>query len=87
MSLGGPSGVLAAIIDALDALSIRYFVGGSFASIVFGELLTTQDVDIVVELEARHVAALMERWASEFFVDEETKTSCATPCNGVAPAT
>jgi hypothetical protein len=30
MSLGGHSSVLAAIIGALDALSIRYFVGGSF---------------------------------------------------------
>ncbi|MFT4844222.1 MAG: hypothetical protein ACI90M_004704 [Candidatus Azotimanducaceae bacterium] len=71
MSLGGHSRVLAAIIDALDALSIRYFVGGSFASIVFGELRTTQDVDIVVELEARHVAALIEQLSSEFFVDED----------------
>lgn len=71
MSLGGHSSVLAAIIGALDALSIRYFVGGSFASIVFGELRTTQDVDIVVELEERHVAALIERLSPEFFVDED----------------
>jgi predicted nucleotidyltransferase len=82
MSLGGHSGVLATIIDALDALSIRYFVGSSFASIVFGELRTTQDVDIVVELEERQVAAMIERLSPEFFVDEDF---LATPFNGVAP--
>ncbi len=33
----------------LDGLGIRYYVGGSFASSIFGEYRTTRDLDVVIQ--------------------------------------
>jgi hypothetical protein len=62
---------LAAIVAALDTAGVRYFVGGSFASVVFGELRTTQDVDLIVEFEVAQVPGLVAQLEPDFFVDEE----------------
>lgn len=44
---------LAQVAAALERLGIRYFVAGSVASVFHGEIRTTHDVDIVVELLER----------------------------------
>jgi len=43
----------------LRRLGIRYCIGGSVASSVYGEVRTTLDVDLVVELRQQHVDALL----------------------------
>ena len=50
---------LAEIVTGLQAAGIPYFVAGSMASVVHGELRTTHDVDIVVDLRPEHVPALV----------------------------
>ncbi|NNJ10997.1 hypothetical protein EKD04_011705 [Chloroflexales bacterium ZM16-3] len=44
----------------LDAQAIRYLVVGSLAAVVHGEYRTTRDIDIVLNLAARDVRALVE---------------------------
>jgi hypothetical protein len=56
---------LAAIVAALDTAGVRYFVGGSFASFVFGELRTTQDVDLIVEFDVAQVSGWVDQLEPE----------------------
>lgn len=75
---------LAAIGVALQRLGIPWFVGGSVASLVHGEIRTTQDVDIVLDVQKHQVDALVAELTPEFFVDrvfvaEAVRTG--TPCN------
>lgn len=74
---------VASLTGAFERLGIAWFVGGSVASVVYGEIRTTQDVDIVADLAPAHVPALAAALAAEFFVDAEflaeavrTGTSC-----------
>lgn len=69
-----PWNVAAAVAQALDRLGVRYVVGGSLASSLAGEPRSTIDVDIVVELEPQHVAALAEYLTPRFYVPEEGLT-------------
>ncbi len=55
----------------LDALQIPHTIGGSIASSFAGEPRSTVDIDIVVALEERHVEALADALASEFYVDAD----------------
>ena len=58
---------LAAILDELE---VRYLVGGSLASSVWGEPRFTQDVDLVAKLENDHVPELVARLGERWYVDE-----------------
>ncbi|MDO9065750.1 MAG: hypothetical protein Q7U96_01530 [Chloroflexota bacterium] len=46
---------LAYVIAVLERLKIPYMVVGGFAAIAYGELRFTADVDIVVDMQYRHV--------------------------------
>lgn len=59
------------VSDQLDRLGVPFFVGGSLASTMHGEIRTTQDVDLVVELEECHVEPLVESLRAAFHVDVE----------------
>jgi hypothetical protein len=54
----------------LERLGIRYCVGGSVASSVYGEVRTTLDVDLVAELRQQHVDDLIAATQGEFHVVE-----------------
>lgn len=71
MSGIAPGDAVATVIGCLQRLGISYFVGGSVASTVHGEVRTTHDIDLVVELQSGNVAALVECLRAEFFVDAE----------------
>lgn len=45
------------------------FVGGSIASILHGEIRTTFDADLIVELREADVPALRQCLSAAFFVD------------------
>ncbi len=51
---------LAEVVGRFDRLAIRYMVGGSTASSVYGEPRTTRDVDIVVEVDVDSLRLLFE---------------------------
>ena len=57
------------VVDLLDRLQIRYHLGGSFASAIHGVPRQTLDADVVVDLDATHVASLVAGLKSEFYLD------------------
>jgi len=69
-----PDPVNLALIIAriLERLGVRYCIGGSVASSVYGEVRTTFDVDVVADLGPDDVEALVAAVESEFHVVVET---------------
>jgi hypothetical protein len=55
----------------LDALGVAWVIGGSIASSVHGEPRSTQDVDMVVALLARHVTPFAKAMGRDYYVDED----------------
>lgn len=53
-----------------ERLGIRYCVGGSVASSVYGEVRTTLDVDLVAELRPEHIDALLASTRGQFHIVE-----------------
>lgn len=70
MSSPGYGQALADVVAGLEHAGVPYFVGGSVASVVYGDVRTTYDVDIVVELEPTQVPQLVTLLAAHFLVDE-----------------
>jgi hypothetical protein len=56
----------------LERLGVRYCIGGSVASSVYGEVRTTLDVDVVAELGLQHVDALVAATRPDFHIVEES---------------
>jgi hypothetical protein len=69
--LGDPLLVVGKIALTLDRLGARYVVGGSVASSIYGIPRATQDVDLVVELFAKHVDPLVAALSAEFYIDAD----------------
>lgn len=60
------------VTAALEAEGIPYMIGGSQASIYYGEPRLTQDIDIVAALEPTALVALLRRFPpADFYVSEE----------------
>ncbi|NOZ50823.1 MAG: hypothetical protein GXP37_12380, partial [Chloroflexi bacterium] len=49
-----PIAVTLLVIEALEALDVPYFVGGSLASALHGEPRATLDSDLVADLRPQH---------------------------------
>jgi hypothetical protein len=64
-------GVADTVMTAFENLGVRCRIVGSVASSKLGILRATFDVDILAELEPRHVGALQSRLAATFYLDEE----------------
>jgi hypothetical protein len=64
--------VLVLVADALDALHIRYCVGGSVASTYYGIARFTHHVDLVADLRPEHAALIAERLGAQFYLDRDT---------------
>ena len=69
--LGDPLLVVGEIATAFDKLGVRYVVGGSVASSVYGVPRATQDVDLVAELIGKHVDPLVELLNEKFYIDAD----------------
>jgi hypothetical protein len=59
------------VVVALESLDIDYYIGGSFASIVYGEARLTQDIDFIARMHAATVPALVRALGDNFYADEE----------------
>jgi hypothetical protein len=55
----------------LDALRLPWVTGGSIASSVHGEPRATQDVDMVVALQVRHVKRLVTALGRDYYIDAD----------------
>lgn len=69
--LSEPLLVVATIARIFDALGIRYLVGGSVASSVYGIPRATQDVDLVADMRLSDADAITSAMAGEFYVDAD----------------
>lgn len=65
--LGEPLLVVSLVVRVLEDLGVRYVVGGSVASSIYGEPRATQDVDIVAELQDEHVDGFIAGLAGGFY--------------------
>jgi hypothetical protein len=60
------------ITQVLENLSIPYMVVGGFAAIFYGEPRMTIDIDIVVDMEQKHVEPLVQAFAvPDFYISKE----------------
>lgn len=64
-----PALIVARLARVFQTIGIRYVIGGSFASSIYGVPRATQDVDIVADLHAEHAEGLASALAPEFHVD------------------
>lgn len=59
------------LVDALETLGTEYMIGGSQASMYYGEPRLTRDIDVIVALRPEQLPALLDRFPTEaFYVDE-----------------
>lgn len=58
-------------VDILDQLNIPYIVSGALAVSFYGLPRTTHDIDLVVELEQRHVTPLVKAFSKEFYISSK----------------
>jgi hypothetical protein len=61
---------LSPVIEALEALGVGHYVGGSVASSVHGIPRTSIDADVIADLGLEHVAPLAERLRDRYYLDE-----------------
>lgn len=59
------------VVRALEALGVRYFVGGSLASAAHGVPRASIDADVIAELGQAQVTPLVIRLAGAYYLDEE----------------
>jgi hypothetical protein len=60
------------VIEVLERLEIPYMVVGGFAAILYGQPRLTIDVDVVVEMEPRHVDPFVAAFPiPDYYVSEE----------------
>lgn len=58
------------VIRTLEGLGVRYVVGGSIASSIYGIPRATQDVDVVADIREEHVADFVAALRDDFYLDE-----------------
>lgn len=59
------------VTQTLERIGIPYAVGGSLASSLHGVMRSTLDVDIVADMKAEHIPALVAALSKEFYADDE----------------
>jgi hypothetical protein len=57
------------VAAAFDVAGIRYFLGGSVASALYGEARSTRDVDLVAAMLPAHVEPFVAALGGEFYAD------------------
>lgn len=62
----------------LDALGVAWVIGGSIASSVHGEPRSTQDADMVVALQASHVAPFAKALGGDYYIDVDAMRLAVT---------
>ena len=78
------------VIAALDALTVRHYVGGSLASSAHGVARASLDADIVAALEAEHIDPLVHRLESAYYIPIDRLSAAVaarSSCNFIHLAT
>jgi len=66
-----PIAVTLLVTQVLEKLRVSYLIGGSLASTIYGMIRTTQDVDIIADMQFEHVQPFIAALQSDFFLDGE----------------
>ena len=66
-----PVEVTLKVSGVFEKLGIPYLIGGSLASALYGMVRTTQDADLVAEMQLEHVQPFVAALQGEFYVDDE----------------
>ncbi len=53
------------VAEVFEDLRIRYMIGGSQASVYYGESRFTQDIDLVADIRLEHVPSILERFPTQ----------------------
>ncbi|MEI2610463.1 MAG: hypothetical protein V9G20_17690 [Candidatus Promineifilaceae bacterium] len=69
-----PVEVTLKVTTIFEKLGVPYLIGGSLASTLYGMVRTTQDSDIVTEMQLEHLAPFVSALQDEFYIDEEMIT-------------
>ena len=59
------------VVEALSALGVSHYVGGSVASSAHGIARASLDVDLIADLREEQVAPFVSRLASAYYIDED----------------
>ena len=59
------------LLQELSRLHIPYCIGGSVASSTYGAFRATRDIDVVFNLEPKHVDELVSSLKSEYYIDRD----------------
>lgn len=66
-----PIEVTIRVTQIFEKLNIPYLIGGSLASTLYGMIRTTQDSDIVAEMQLEHLQPFVSALQDEFYLDDE----------------
>ncbi|MBM3181084.1 MAG: hypothetical protein FJZ86_12105 [Chloroflexi bacterium] len=66
-----PIEVTLRVTNVFEQLGVPYLIGGSLASTLYGMIRTTQDSDIVAEMQLEHLKPFVSALQDEFYVDDE----------------
>jgi hypothetical protein len=70
------------VAAALDAAGVRYFLGGSVASALYGEARSTRDVDLVAAMLTHQVEPFLAAVGDGFYADATAiRTAVAARCS------
>lgn len=56
------------LVELFEELGIPYYIGGSVASIAYGMPRTTLDVDLIADIQAQHVTALVKHLQDQYYI-------------------
>jgi hypothetical protein len=73
------SDLLQDCLKRLNALGRPYFLTGSMASNYWGVPRTTHDIDFVLQLHSEDVNAVVQAFAGDFFIQEDTVRKALQP--------
>ncbi len=60
---------LTPVVEELERLGVKHYVGGSAVSSNYGVARATLDVDLVADLSQQHVTTLVEALRADYYVD------------------
>jgi hypothetical protein len=66
-----PLAITLLVTGVFERLGVPYLIGGSLASTLYGMVRTTQDSDIIADMQPEHILPFLSALQDAFFVDEE----------------
>ena len=57
-------------VERAERLGVEYMVTGSFAMSAYGEIRSTRDIDIVIQLRENQAASLVNGFVGDYYVSE-----------------